>query len=409
MSMNQRHISIKISGTPVKKGGFIPIVNINDACFDIHDSYPASLTRDACLYSVSVMPDITVYKLVFNRMRHSDGAAAGLIIGFSIPADSRLPDGNDSAGVLHSILEAFVGSFAVALPDGSFEYRFGRFDTSGIENICSSIELVSCDGNSRTAMKDGDPRGAIEVPANRIAKTLDDIGSVGVDNISELLIGEHINMSLAGIAVSLQNKEQTTDSIYSEDVCMANASVVCTDTTDGDSDDIAAATSISSDDTGPVSPILPVDAGMHPSLQTEGDKVADSFVVNANYADIYDTRHRRIWPALLAGIFLGAVVALAVVGVLRKDAEPIDRTVVTPADTTVVPAVDTLAPTSSETVYVEKKIIVEVASKRAKSKVAPKVSTPEQESSSTSAESAQSQEIRQAPQLKYDPEAERSL
>ena len=403
MSINQRHISIKISGTPVKKGGFIPIVNINDAFFDIHDSYPASLTRDACLYSVSVMPEITVYKLVFNRMRHSDGAPAGLIIGFSIPARYRLPVGNDSVGVLHSILEAFVGSFAVALQDGSFEYRFGHFDTSGIENISSSIELVPCDDN-RTAMKEDDPRGAIEVPADRIAEILDDIGSVALDNVSELLVGVHINMSLAGIAVTLKNNEQPTDSIYSEDVCEDNSSGVCTDIADGDRDDMALTTSVSSDDTGSVPPILPGAAGMQSSLQTGGTKYADIV-----YADSYNTRHRRIWPVLLAGILLGAVVALAVVGMLRKDAEPIDSAVVTTADTTVVPAVDTLVPASSETVYVEKKIIVEVASKRAKSKVTPGISTPETASSATSAESAQSQEIRQAPQLKYDPEAERSL
>lgn len=386
MSIPLTYISVRISGTPVRKGGFVPIVNINDAFFEMSDTYPSALCRDACLYSLSVLPDMTVYKLVFNKMKHhNDVGDARLVIGFSIPAGYRLPDGVDAAGVLHSLLEAFVNNFAVALDDGSFEYRFGRFDTDALERICNSIALVPTD-SQRVVMNSAAPRGAAEVAREDIAFVLADTADVRLSEISELLVAEHINTSLAGVSVTLRAEaEDTAPTDGDEEVEVVSQA---TDTIDMQA-------SVSAQEAAPVVD-TPV-GELSGNIDNTGSDYAD---------DSAPDRGRRRWPVLLAGILIGAVVTFVIIGMLQKHTSPSDVTAGSPivADTAAAIKPDTVAPVVTETVFVEKKVFV----RQPKARKSAAAKSPATAPASTVETTAPQQEV-PATTLKYDPEEERSL
>lgn len=384
MSIPRTYISVRISGTPVRKGGFVPIVNINDAFFELSDTYPSALCRDACLYSLSVLPDMTVYKLVFYKMRHhNDVGEARLVIGFSIPAGFRLSDGIDAAGVLHTLLEAFVSNFAVALDDGSFEFRFGRFDTDALERICNSIALIPTD-RRRVVMNNGGPRGAVEVKREDIASALADNDNDRLSEISELLVAEHINTSLAGVAVTLRTDEQDASPADGEEEVVSPLS---------DTNDMQESASTQE---------------AQPGLDTPAGESSDDIVNrSADYADdaIADQRRRR-WPVLLAGVLIGAVVTFVAIGILQKHTSTADAASesLIVADTAAVVNADTVAPVVTETVYVEKKVIVRQPKPRRTATVKSQAVAP-----AAPVETAPQQEEVPAKTLKYDPEEERSL
>lgn len=406
MSMAKKHISIRISGTPVKKVGFLPIVNINDAYFEMHDEYPQALTREASLYSVAILPDLTVYKLVFNRMRHSDGTVARLVIGFSVPAGYRLPSGTDAAGVLNMLLEAFLGNFAKEYPDGSFEFCIGRMDTSVFEKISTAIELCPSD-ERRMVMKEGAPRGGIEVPGDMIGATLDKIVRSGAEGVSELLVGEHLNMPLAGVTVALSQDDPSAAPASVDPV--ADSGIVFND---------HGQECVSDNGAGVAAPVTPDEADTNP-----GDKQADNgqplmstsvltpagddIVTDQNSGCQTVHARRRPWPALLTGILLGAAIATAVMWQMLKDKDQVAPTMAN--DTAVVFPADTVSPVQPETVYVEKKVIVEKPARKAARKSSSKPSATQAASSVPVQELSEPQETPQIPQLKYDPEAERSL
>ncbi len=380
MSIPKTYISLRISGTPVRKGGFVPIVNINDAFFEMSDTYPSALCRDACLYSMCLLPDMTVYKLVFNRMRHHDDVGeARLVIGFSIPAGYRLPDGLDTAGVLHTLLEAFINNFAVALDDGSFEYRFGRFDTDALERICNSIQLVPTD-RRRVVMNSAAPRGAAEVERDDIAFTLADTDNDRLSEISELLVAEHINTSLAGVAVTLRDDAEDTAA------------------TDGEEEEVSPETDM----------IDGHEAESAQDMEPGSDNPAGETYSwgNDNVEEDAPEPRRSRWPVLLAGVLIGAVVTFVAVGLFQKHTSPADTTPAPlyGADTAAVVTADTVAPVAAETVYVERRIIVkEPKARRSATVKAPATVT------TAPVETPAQQEEAPAKALKYDPEEERSL
>lgn len=391
MSMPEQNISVKISGTPVRKGAFIPIVNINEAFFEISDSYPAIMSHDACVYTLSVQSDITVYKLIFNRMRHhGDGSDARLVIGLSIPAGYMLPEGTDATGVLHTLLEAFIGSFALALPDGTFEYRFGRLDTGALENICKSIVLVPAEGH-RVSMKEDAPRGAIEVSGDMIATILSCMDLEEYADISELIVAEHINTSVGGIGMVLKAENPIREDSSAE----------------------------MSDDEGVSAPEMmdaPLESGTdltaYPGDESETESEGDLHGTGIRYYERPEENEssgrRRIWPALMAGVFLGAVITYLAFRVL--DSKPDISQDVPPTEDTsaVVQPLDTVAPAKVETVFIEKKVVVEKV--RRQEKTRPRaVTTPPRRQPSEAEASAPDGERAPAPVYKYDPEVERSL
>lgn len=392
MSMPEQNISVKISGTPVRKGAFIPIVNINEAFFEISDSYPAIMSRDACVYTLSVQSDITVYKLIFNRMRHhGDGADARLVIGFSIPAGYMLPEGIDATGVLHTLLEAFIGSFALALPDGTFEYRFGRLDTGALENIWKSIVLVPAEDH-RVLMKDDAPRGAIEVSGDRIATTLSCMDREEYADISELIVAEHINTSVGGIGMVLKDENPIQE--------YGGADI-------SDDEGVSAPETL---DTAPLESGtgLTADPGDESGAESGDDLHGTGIRYYGRTEENESSGRRRIWPSLLAGVFLGAVITYLAFRVF--DGNPDISPDMPPTEDTsaVVRPLDTVAPAKVETVFIEKKVVVEKV--RRQEKTRPRaVTMPPRRQASEAESSASDGERAPAPVYKYDPEAERSL
>lgn len=393
MSMPEQNISVKISGTPVRKGAFIPIVNINEAFFEISDSYPAIMSRDACVYTLSVQSDITVYKLIFNRMRHhGDGADARLVIGFSIPAGYMLPEGTDATGVLHTLLEAFIGSFALALPDGTFEYRFGRLDTGALENICKSIVVVPAEGH-RVLMKDDAPRGAIEVSGEKIATILSCTDLEEYADISELIVAEHINTSVGGIGMVLKAEnpiQEDRSADISDEEGVSSAPVTL--------------------DTAPLE--SGTDLTADPGDESEAESGDDLHGTGIRYygrpEENESSRRRRLWPALLAGVFLGAVITYLAFRVF--DSNPDISQDMPPAEDTsaVVQPLDTVAPAKVETIFIEKKVVVEKVRRQDKTRPRAVTTSPRRQPSEAES-SASDVERAPAPVYKYDPEAERSL
>lgn len=202
------YLSAKICGTPIRKGGFIPIVNINDAAFDVADIYSAAVSSEREYYTFAVLPRLSVFKLIFTHISTPGSSfAAPVVVCISVPRGYALPQGVSPCLVLSQLKDAFLAQFAMPKDECGdwYEYSIKTLDTEPLEAVCSAypLEAVADDGYS---MDINGPRAALDADYDTISAVMaQDTHSDVFAPYSEIILAPRVNNAVVRHTISLND------------------------------------------------------------------------------------------------------------------------------------------------------------------------------------------------------------
>lgn len=191
--MDNKFISVKVSGNPDPNGGFGPLIMFNNPRFELKDVFYGGFESNSYYYSIRIEQSQIVYKIIKNNVRSHGAIRAGaLSLAFSIPKGYKV-DGYKPYEVLMDLLYTFLKNCMTCRDEIADTYEFNdvRVPLDALDETAKKYTLTESKSPWRTMSNDA-RIGCIQAEEIQIEQLINDVQYDEFEKYSEVLIAENV-------------------------------------------------------------------------------------------------------------------------------------------------------------------------------------------------------------------------
>ena len=191
--MDNKFISVKVSGNPAPNGGFGPLIMFNNPRFELKDVFYGGFESNSYYYSIRIEQSQVVYKIIKNNVRSHGAIRAGaLSLAFSIPKGYKV-NGYKPYAVLMDLLYTFLKNCMTCRDEQADTYEFNdvRVPLDALDETAKKYTLTESESPWRT-MSDDAGIGCIQADEIQIEQLINDVQYDEFEKYSEVLIAETV-------------------------------------------------------------------------------------------------------------------------------------------------------------------------------------------------------------------------
>lgn len=191
--MDNKIISVKVSGNPDPNGGFGSLVMINNPRFELKDVFYGGFESNSFYYSIRIEQSQVVYKIIKNNVRSHGAIRAGaLSLAFSIPKGYKV-NGSKPYDVLMDLLNTFLKNCMTCRDEIADTYEFNdvRVPLDALDETAEKYKLTESESPWRTMSNDA-RIGCIQAEEIQIEQLINDVQYDEFEKYSEVLIAENV-------------------------------------------------------------------------------------------------------------------------------------------------------------------------------------------------------------------------
>ena len=189
--MDNKFISVKVSGNPAPNGGFGPLIMFNNPRFELKDVFYGGFESNSYYFSICIDQSQVVYKIIKNNVRSHGAIRAGaLSLAFSIPKGYKV-DGYTPYEVLMGLLDTFLKNCMTCRDEqaGTYEFNDVRVPLDALDETAKKYRLTEYESPWHT-MSDDTRIGCIQADEIQIEQLINDVQYDEFEKYSEVLIAE---------------------------------------------------------------------------------------------------------------------------------------------------------------------------------------------------------------------------
>lgn len=191
--MDNKFISVKVSGNPDPNGGFGPLIMFNNPRFELKDVFYGGFESNSYYFSIRIDQSQVVYKIIKNNVRSHGAIRAGaLSLAFSIPKGYKV-DGYTPYEVLTDLLDTFLKNCMTCRDEiaGTYEFNDVRVPLDALDETAKKYRLTEYESPWRT-MSDDARIGCIQADEIQIEQLINDVQYDEFEKYGEVLIAEKV-------------------------------------------------------------------------------------------------------------------------------------------------------------------------------------------------------------------------
>lgn len=191
--MDNKFISVKVSGNPAPNGGFGPLIMFNNPRFELKDVFYGGFESNSFYYSIRIDQSQVVYKIIKNNVRSHGAIRAGaLSLAFSIPKGYKV-NGYKPYEVLMDLLYTFLKNCMTCRDEQADTYEFNdvRVPLDALDETAKKYTLTESESPWRTMSNDA-RIGCIQAEEIQIEQLINDVQYDEFEIYSEVLIAENV-------------------------------------------------------------------------------------------------------------------------------------------------------------------------------------------------------------------------
>lgn len=191
--MDNKFISVKVSGNPDPNGGFGPLIMFNNPRFELKDVFYGGFESNSYYYSIRIEQSQVVYKIIKNNVRSHGAIRAGaLSLAFSIPKGYKV-NGYKPYDVLMNLLYTFQKNCMTCRDEIADTYEFNdvRVPLDALDETAEKYTLTESESPWRTMSNDA-RIGYIQAEEIQIEQLINDVQYDEFEKYSEVLIAENV-------------------------------------------------------------------------------------------------------------------------------------------------------------------------------------------------------------------------
>ena len=191
--MDNKFISVKVSGNPDPNGGFGSLIMFNNPRFELKDVFYGGFESNSFYYSIRIDQSQVVYKIIKNNVRSHGAIRAGaLSLAFSIPKGYKV-NGYKPYEVLMDLLYTFLKNCMTCRDEIADTYEFNdvRVPLDALDETAKKYTLTESASPWRTMSHDA-RIGCIQAEEIQIEQLINDVQYDEFKKYSEVLIAENV-------------------------------------------------------------------------------------------------------------------------------------------------------------------------------------------------------------------------
>ena len=191
--MDNKFISVKVSGNPDPNGGFGSLIMFNNPRFELKDVFYGGFESNSFYYSIRIDQSQVVYKIIKNNVRSHGAIRAGaLSLAFSIPKGYKV-NGYKPYEVLMDLLYTFLKNCMTCRDEIADTYEFNdvRVPLDALDETAKKYTLTESASPWRTMSNDA-RIGCIQAEEIQIEQLINDVQYDEFKKYSEVLIAENV-------------------------------------------------------------------------------------------------------------------------------------------------------------------------------------------------------------------------
>ena len=191
--MDNKFISVKVSGNPDPNGGFGSLIMFNNPRFELKDVFYGGFESNSFYYSIRIDQSQVVYKIIKNNVRSHGAIRAGaLSLAFSIPKGYKV-NGYKPYEVLMDLLYTFLKNCMTCRDEIADTYEFNdvRVPLYALDETAKKYTLTESASPWRTMSNDA-RIGCIQAEEIQIEQLINDVQYDEFEIYSEVLIAENV-------------------------------------------------------------------------------------------------------------------------------------------------------------------------------------------------------------------------
>ena len=191
--MDNKFISVKVSGKPDPNGGFGSLIMFNNPRFELKDVFYGGFESNSFYYSIRIDQSQVVYKIIKNNVRSHGAIRAGaLSLAFSIPKGYKV-NGYKPYEVLMDLLYTFLKNCMTCRDEIADTYEFNdvRVPLDALDETAKKYTLTESASPWRTMSNDA-RIGCIQAEEIQIEQLINDVQYDEFEKYSEVLIAENV-------------------------------------------------------------------------------------------------------------------------------------------------------------------------------------------------------------------------
>lgn len=191
--MDNKFISVKVSGNPDPNGGFGSLIMFNNPRFELKDVFYGGFESNSFYYSIRIDQSQVVYKIIKNNVRSHGAIRAGaLSLAFSIPKGYKV-NGYKPYEVLMDLLYTFLKNCMTCRDEIADTYEFNdvRVPLDALDETAKKYTLTESESPWRTMSNDA-RIGCIQAEEVQIEQLINDVQYDEFEKYSEVLIAENV-------------------------------------------------------------------------------------------------------------------------------------------------------------------------------------------------------------------------
>lgn len=191
--MDNKFISVRVSGNPAPNGGFGSLIMFNNPRFELKDVFYGGFENNSYYFSIRIEQSQVVYKIIKNNVRSHGAIRAGaLSLAFSIPKGYKV-DGFNPYEVLMDLLDTFLKNCMTCRDEqaGTYEFNDVRVPLDALDETAKKYTLTESNGPWHT-MSNGARIGCLQAEEISIEKLINGVQYDEFEKYSEILIAENV-------------------------------------------------------------------------------------------------------------------------------------------------------------------------------------------------------------------------
>lgn len=191
--MDNKFISVKVSGNPDPNGGFGSLIMFNNPRFELKDVFYGGFESNSFYYSIRIDQSQVVYKIIKNNVRSHGAIRAGaLSLAFSIPKGYKV-NGYKPYEVLMDLLYTFLKNCMTCRDEIADTYEFNdvRVPLDALDETAKKYTLTESESPWRTMSNDA-RIGCLQAEEIQIEQLINDVQYDEFEIYSEVLIAENV-------------------------------------------------------------------------------------------------------------------------------------------------------------------------------------------------------------------------
>ena len=191
--MDNKFISVKVSGNPAPNGGFGPLIMFNNPRFELKDVFYGGFESNSYYFSIRIDQSQVVYKIIKNNVRSHGAIRAGaLSLAFSIPKGYKV-DCFKPYEVLMDLLDTFQKNCMICRDEqaGTYEFNDVRVPLDALDETAKKYTLTESESPWHTMSNDA-RIGCVQAEEIQIEQLINDVQYDEFEKYSEVLIAENV-------------------------------------------------------------------------------------------------------------------------------------------------------------------------------------------------------------------------